>query len=172
MTTQRRCWSCGTIFINDFGYFKCNVCLQAERQAKLFEEESRRNREHQEWLVGQQMRQEVIQNQPPPVYYPELTQEELEKIEKDKEAYREYRRRNYVPLSSEEIQKKKEIKRIDKFLSLLVDCSLPVTWVLLWLITSGWVTIVTFIAAIAIPFYLNEKHSVWKTENAKYLYQI
>lgn len=161
MTTQRRCWECGTVFTSDFGSFKCNVCHQAEKQAANFAAESQRNREHAARLMREKARLEAIQNKPAPVYYTWITEEEREEF-----------LRTYVPPSHVELEKKKEIKRIDKFFSFLVDCSLPATWVLLWLITSGWVTVATFVAAIAIPFYLNEKHKSWQTKNAKYLYQI
>lgn len=161
MTTQSRCWECGTLFTRDFGSFKCNVCHQAEKQAANFAEESQRNREHAAWLVREKARLEAIQNKPAPVYYTWITKEEMEEFQ-----------RNHVRPSEEELQKKKEVKRMNILFSLLVDSSLPLLWVFLWMITSGWVTVVGFIAALIVPFYLNEKHSLWKTKNAKYLYQI
>lgn len=159
MTTQRRCWECGTVFTSDFGSFKCNVCHQAEKQADNFAEESRRNREHAEWLMREQARTQALQDRPPPQMLTWFTEEDKNNFV-------------YIPPTSEELQRKNEIKRINQMFSIGVDCSLPVTWALLWMITSGWVTIVTFIAALAIPFYLSEKHKSWQTKNAKYLYQI
>lgn len=78
----------------------------------------------------------------------------------------------YIPPSPEEKQKKKEIKQLDKLFSLLVDSSLFIAWAIIWVLTSGWVTAIGFIAAIYIPFYLHEKQEYWRCKNAKYLYQI
>lgn len=161
MTTQRRCWECGTIFTNDFGSFKCNVCHQAEKQADNFAAESRRNREHSEWLMREQLRQESIKHREPAPIYTWITEEDREEF-----------RRTYVPPSQEDLQIKKEVKRLNTILSICVDSSILVAWAILWMITSGWITVVTFIASLAIPFYLNKKHKSWQIKNAKYLYQI
>lgn len=78
----------------------------------------------------------------------------------------------YIPPTEEELRKKKEITRLNTLYSLGVDLSILVVWALIWILTSGWVTFFGFIAAIYVPFYLNEKHQAWKINNSKYLYQI
>lgn len=149
MTTQRRCWSCGTIFTNDFGWVKCNVCLQAERLA----------------TQSDQPKLTIIQATPPPPSPPPLY---TWVTEEERRIFNE----NYVPPSPEDILEKKRIERLDRLFALGVYSSILFMWAILWLITSGWVTLFSFIAALFVPFYLNQKHFYWQIKNAKYLYQI
>ncbi len=144
---KQTCFTCGTVFEAAFYHNKCNVCQQTEAIKK------------------------AMDIQVKPAY-----QENYNYIPKARPIY------NYVvdtkdwpeytPPSAEELEKKKEIKRINTLLTIAVVLSLPVAWVILWMTTFGWFTFCSFIAASYIPFYLYNKHWHWQVKNAKYLFQI
>lgn len=145
--TESRCWECNNMFPS-FGYQTlCSACYQTR---KVMESLENRPRPVQQPIIVQ-----APSPQPLFVYIP------------DKSDWPEY-----IPPTPEEEQKKKELIRLDKLFSLLVIFSIPIVWAILWMITSGWVTFFTFIAALYTPFYLHKKHFYWQVKNAKYLYQI
>lgn len=151
--TKRTCLSCGTVFEDTFSFITCSTCQQTKAITRAMESQSRRQRSNSYSDIGIISPQTLSGG-----YYsqPSTTWDNTV----------------YDPPTPEELAKKKEIKRLDWLYSMSVDSSLPIAWVIIWMLTSGWVTFFGFIAAIALPFYLETKHRTWRWKNAKYLYQI
>ena len=144
------CYGCGAEMEYSYSSFRCNVCRQTAIMAKAFDRQNK--------LLEQQLPVYSA----PPIYVP---------VPSD-DAWRYEPRSEYIEPSPEEKATQKEIKRIDKLFSLGVDLSIFVAWGIIWMITSGWVTFFSFIAAGALPYYLETKHRAWRWKNAKYLYQM
>jgi hypothetical protein len=144
------CYGCGAEMEYSYSSFRCNVCRQTAIMAKAFDRQNK--------LLEQQLPVYSA----PPIYVP---------VPSD-DAWRYEPRSEYIEPSPEEKATQKEIKRIDKLFSLGVDLSIFVAWGIIWMITSGWVTFFSFIAACALPYYLETKHRAWRWKNAKYLYQM
>ena len=146
--TQSRCWECNNMFPS-FGYQTlCSACYQTRKIMNSMNDKPK--------VIYKESKQTQVSSEPLFIYRPDPNEPWAE----------------YIPPTEEELQKKKEIKRLNTLYSLGVDLSILVVWALVWMLTSGWVTFFGFIAAIYVPFYLNEKHQAWKINNSKYLYQI
>lgn len=146
--TKQICYSCGTEMPRSYSTYQCNVCRQTDIMAKAFDKQNK-----------------LLERQSPvysasPIYVPSNNDWRYEPSVE------------YIEPSPEERAIQKEIKRLNKLFTLGVDSSILVIWGIIWMITSGWFTFFGFIAAIYIPFYLNEKHHHWQVKNAKYLYQM
>jgi hypothetical protein len=145
------CYGCGAEMEYSYSSFRCNVCRQTEIMARAMKKQAEIS-----------SRQSLSVYLAPPMYAPSPSDDNW-RYEPSSE---------YVEPSPEEKATQKEIKRIDKLFSLGVDLSIFVAWGIIWMITSGWVTFFSFIAAGALPYYLETKHRAWRWKNAKYLYQM
>lgn len=146
--TQSRCWECNNMFPS-FGYQTlCSACYQTRKIMNSMNDKPR--------VIYKEPKQTQAPSQPLFIYRPDPSEPWPE----------------YIPLTEEELQKKKEITRLNTLYSLGVNLSILVVWAVIWMLTSGWVTFFGFIAAIYVPFYLHKKHHFWQIKNAKYLYQI
>ena len=150
--TKRTCLSCGTVFEDTFAFITCSTCQQTKAITRAMENQSRRQSSNSYSDIG------IISPQTLSGGYYSQPSTTLDHIV-------------YDPPTPEELEKKKEIKRLNSLYSIGVDLSILVVWALVWMLTSGWVTFFGFIAAIYVPFYLNEKHQAWKINNSKYLYR-
>ena len=150
--TQSRCWDCNNMFESNGYQTVCSVCKQTRVLKDMMEEQAK-----QKSTPKRRKRIPYMANAPYVVYRPDPNEP----------WYPEY-----IPPTPEEQQKKKEIKRLNLLFSIAVDLSLPILWIILWMITSGWITFFSFIAAIYVPVYLSNKQFYWQSKNAKYLYQI
>lgn len=146
---KQPCFTCGTVFDAAFPIFKCNVCQQTDAIKKAMEKQPR--------PVQTRSQQSAYTTRAAPIY--------TRFTEDDK-------KQTFESPTEEQSQRKKQLRTLDNLFSLGLLLSLPTVWVLVWLLTSGWVTFICSIAAMYIPFYLYEKQEYWRYKNHKYLYQI
>jgi len=159
--TAQTCWECNNIFHSNSGVLYCNVCLQARKNRQHTGGENRIAQANAERRMWEALRQEVLMNRPPAPTVIYVSQEENRQPSE-----------SYVPPTPEEVEKRNRLRKINKVLEFFVYASVPIAWIILWFITSGWVTLATFIAALYLPFILYKQHFYWRVKNSRYLYGI
>lgn len=147
--TKRTCFSCGVVFDAGFAIY-CNVCTQTK-------------------TISREMKKQAkLHTQPPPVYY--QPQPIYAPVYTRPEPVVWSENTNYVPLTKEQLQKRKEYRLISSFLMLLIILFPFAACAFFWVITSGWLTFFSFLAVPFIVKYLVTKHWHWQVKNAKYLF--
>lgn len=153
--TKRTCYTCGTVYEGGFSMFTCNVCQQTKAITAAMKAQAD--------AIRPPKYQTPVDMFPPQTYYggysAPVYHEPVEYIPPE-------------PPTAEEVRKAKEIRFINLILSTLLILFPFVAPVILWMLTSGWVTFFTFIAVPFAFIRLGQMHHTWKLMNATYLYHI
>lgn len=148
---KQTCWTCGTSFETGFYVTKCNVCKQSEIISRSMEKKTR---------VAVQQEQPLQYTRASAPIYTWFTEEDRNK------------KYNIIPPDPIELEKSENLKRLDKIYTYLLWASPLYVLPILWFITSGWLTLFSF---LAFPFAfvgIGKYHHYWRMSNAYYLYTI
>lgn len=143
--TKRTCLTCGTVFEDTFSFFTCATCKQTKAMTKAIEEQNDLIRQRQ-YNVPQQ-----------PAYVP---------------VYTPPSDIVYIPPTAEEMKLRNKYRTINALLKILFVAFPFVAAIVLWFITSGWVTVATLLLIPFIMKILYDQHWNWQVKHSQYLFRI
>lgn len=143
--TKRTCFGCGVEFDSGYSIY-CNVCHQTRAVTRAMEKQA--DRYEQDYPEPAR-----------PVIYTRFTEEDKANFS------------GYTPPTFEENRKIREVRNLDLLFKTFIILFPIVSFIVLWMFTSGWFTFFSFIAVLFVTKYLATNHWYWQVNNFDYLFK-